>query len=396
MTARRTEVAMKEIQLSVPNLDLDILENIRETIETGWVSTGGRFIREFEHMVTKYTGTSASKSTQSGTAALHLALHVLGIGEGDEVLCPTVSFIATANPIKYVGAEPVFMDCGDDLNIDPVKVEAFLEEECRFSDGVVINKKTNRKVKAIMVVHVFGNPADMEEITRIAEKFSLFVVEDAAQALGSYYTGGKFAGKHCGTIGDLGVYSFNANKIITCGNGGMVVSDNHQYLRDINFLGVQAKSDPLRYKHDNIGFNYRLTNIHAAYGVSQMKKLEQFVEVKRKNYQSYAEKIVDIPGLSLLPFNDDTRPNYWFYGLCIEKDVYGRDVESTLQHLLKHKIHSRPLWGLLHKQKPYVSSQAYRIENAYEIHSNILNIPCSTNLSEGDIQTIVSVLAKVK
>lgn len=385
---------MKEIQLSVPNLDLDILDSIRETIETGWVSTGGRFIREFEHMVTKYTGTSASKSTQSGTAALHLALHVLGIGEGDEVLCPTVSFIATANPIKYVGAEPVFMDCGDDLNIDPAKVEAFLEEECRYSNGVVTNKKTNRIVKAIMVVHVFGNPADMEEITRIAEKFNLFVVEDAAQALGSYYTAGKFAGKHCGTIGDLGVYSFNANKIITCGNGGMVVSDNHQYLKEINFLGVQAKSDPLRYKHDNIGYNYRLTNIHAAYGVSQMKRLEEFINIKKRNYDRYREGLNAIKGLALLPFHSDVRPNHWFYGLQIDSEFYRRDVEETLQHLLKYKIHSRPLWGLLHEQKPYLSSQIYNIEKAKEFSRTVLNIPCSTTLVDSDIDNILEILEK--
>jgi len=264
----------KIIPLSVPNLSLDILENVKETIETGWVSTGGCFIKEFEEKVAKYVGVEKAVSCQSGTAGLHLALRVLGIGPGDEVIVPTVTFIAAVNPVKYMGAEPVFMDCDDTLNMDMDKLEEFLKNESYFTEGKVINRKTNRVIKAVIVVHVFGNPANIEKLMEIKEKYNLKVVEDATEALGSYYLEGKYAGKHCGTIGDIGVYSFNANKIITTGGGGMVVSHNKELLDKVEFLSTQAKTDSLYFIHDEIGYNYRMTNIQAAFGVDQIDRLE--------------------------------------------------------------------------------------------------------------------------
>jgi len=355
----------KYIPLSVPNLSLDILDNVRETIETGWVSTGGRFIKEFEEKVAKYVGVERAVSCQSGTAGLHLALRILGIGTGDEVIVPTVTFIATVNPVKYVGAEPVFMDCDDTLNMDMDKLEEFLENECYFKDGRVINKKTSRVIKAIIVVHVFGNPANMEKLMEIKDKYNLKIIEDAAEALGSYYLEGKFAGKHCGTIGDIGVYSFNANKIITTGGGGMVVSHNKELLDKIEFLSVQAKTDPLYFVHDEIGYNYRMTNIQAAFGVDQIDRLESFIETKIRNYNLYKEAIEQIEGLTLLPFRHDTRANHWFYSVIVDKEKYGLDRDELMLKLNNKSIQTRPLWRLVHKQKPYVNNQAYRIERAY-------------------------------
>jgi aminotransferase in exopolysaccharide biosynthesis len=379
----------KFIPLSVPNLSFDILENVKETIETGWVSTGGRFIKEFEEKVAKYVGIEKAVSCQSGTAGLHLALRVLGIGPGDEVIVPTVTFIAAVNPVKYMGAEPVFMDCDDTLNMDMDKLEEFLENECYFKDGKVINKKTNRIIKAIIVVHVFGNPANMEKLMGIKEKYNLKVIEDATEALGSYYLEGKYAGKFCGTIGDIGVYSFNANKIITTGGGGMVVSHNKELLDEVEFLSTQAKTDPLYFIHDEIGYNYRMTNIQAAFGVSQMDKLEQFIETKIRNYNLYKEALENIKGLTLLPFRPDTRANHWFYSVIVNKEKYGIDRDELLRKLNESNIQTRPLWRLVHKQKPYANSQSYKIERAYIYEKNLLNIPCSTNLSEEDVNIVI-------
>lgn len=386
----------KFIPLSVPNLSLDILENVKETIETGWVSTGGRFITEFEEKIAKYVGVEKAVSCQSGTAGLHLALRVLGIEPEDEVIVPTVTFIAAVNPVRYMGAQPIFMDCDDTLNMDMDKLEEFLENECDFTDGKVINKKTNRVIKAVIVVHVFGNPANIEKLMKIKEKYNLKVIEDATEALGSYYLEGKYAGKHCGTIGDIGVYSFNANKIITTGGGGMVVSNDKDLLDRVAFLGVQAKTNPLYFIHDEVGYNYRMTNIQAAFGVDQIDRLEGFIETKIRNYNLYKESIENIEGLTLLPFRLDTRSNHWFYSLMVDKEKYGIDRDVLLRKLNDNNIQTRPLWGLIHRQKPYIENQAYKIEKAYYYEENLINVPCSSNLSEDEIEIIMEKLREFK
>ncbi|GAQ24566.1 LegC family aminotransferase [Tepidanaerobacter syntrophicus] len=384
------------IPLSVPNLSLDIMENIKETIETGWVSTGGRFITEFEEKTARYVGVKRAVSCQSGTAGLHLALKVLGIEPEDEVIVPTVTFIAAVNPVKYMGAEPIFMDCDDTLDMDMDKLEEFLENECDFIDGKVINKKTKRQIKAITIVHVFGNPANMEKLIRIKEKYNLKVIEDSTEALGSYYLEGKYKGKYCGTIGDIGVYSFNANKIITTGGGGMVVSNNQELLDKVAYLAVQAKTDPLYFVHDEVGYNYRMTNIQAAFGTDQIDKLESFIETKIRNYNLYKKGIENIEGLTLLPFREDTRSNHWFYSVIVDKDKYGIDRDELLRKLNNDSIQTRPLWSLIHKQKPYLNNQSYKIEKAEFYEKNLINIPCSSNLSEEEVGVVVEKLQMYK
>ena len=385
----------KHIPLSVPNLSLDILENVKETIETGWVSTGGRFITEFENKIAKYVGVERAVSCQSGTAGLHLALRVLGIEPGDEVIVPTLTFIAAVNPVRYLGAEPIFMDCDDTLNMDMDKLELFLENECRFKEGKVINKKTGKVIKAIIIVHVFGNPANMERLMEIKEKYNLKVLEDATEALGSYYLQGKYANRHCGTIGDIGVYSFNANKIITTGGGGMVVSHNSELLDKVAFLSIQAKTDPLYFIHDEIGYNYRMTNIQAAFGTDQIDRLEGFIETKIKNYNLYKQAINEIPGLSLLPFRSDTRANHWFYSIIVDKEKYGIDRDVLLKKLNEKNIQTRPLWGLIHKQKPYLHNQAYNIERALFYGNNLINVPCSSSMKEDEINIVLEQIAQI-
>ena len=377
------------INLSVPNLSMDILDNLKECLESGWVSTGGRFIPEFETKVKNYMKTRCAAGVQSGTAGLHMSLQVLGVQRDEEVFVPTLTFIAAVNPTTYLGASPIFIDCDDSLCMDPLKLEKFCSEECDFKEGNLINKKTNKKIRALVVVHVFGNMADMEKIMAIAKKYNLKVLEDATEALGTYYTEGRYKGKYAGTIGDIGVLSFNANKIITTGGGGMVVGDNEELVEKVRFLSSQAKKDTLYFIHDEIGYNYRMLNLQAALGTSQIDQLESFIETKIKNYKIYKEELEKIEGLEILPFVEGIRANHWFYSLKIDKKKYGIGRDELLQKLVDAGIQTRPIWGLIHQQKPYSACQSYEIEKALYYYDRILNLPCSSNLTEKEVYQVI-------
>ena len=384
------------INLSVPNLSMDILDNLKECLESGWVSTGGRFIPEFESKVKKYMKVQNAAGVQSGTAGLHMALRVLGVEAGEEVIAPTLTFVAAVNPIVYQGATPVFIDCDDSLCMDSIKLEKFCKEECNFIDGVLINKKTNKKIKVLVVVHVFGNMADMEKIMDIAKKYKLKVLEDATEALGTYYTEGKYKGKYAGTIGDIGVLSFNANKIITTGGGGMVVGTNKELVEKVRFLSSQAKKDPLYFIHDEIGYNYRMLNLQAALGTSQIDQLENFIETKTKNYKIYKEELEKIDGLEILSFRDGIRPNHWFYSLKIDKEKYGIGRDELLKKLVESDIQTRPIWGLIHQQKLYTSYQSYKMEKSLYYYDRVLNLPCSSNLTEKEVYQVIGKIREFK
>lgn len=385
------------INLSVPNLGKEnILRNLSECLDSGWVSTGGRFISEFEDKIAKYVGVKEAVGVQSGTAGLHTALRVLGVKRDEEVIAPTLTFIAAVNPITYLGAQPVFIDCDDTFCIDPIKLEKFCREECEVIEGKLYNKKTKKQIKVIVVVHVFGNMADMEKIMDIAQKYNLKVLEDSTEALGTYYTSGRYTGKFAGTIGDIGVYSFNANKIITTGGGGMVVSNNQELLDKVRFLSVQAKTDPLYFIHDEIGYNYRMLNLQAALGTEQIDQLEDFINIKIRNYKRYKEAIEKIEGLELMPFNDNIRSNHWFYSLLVDKEKYGLNKDELLMKLNGENIQSRPIWGLIHQQKPYLNNEAYEMEKSLYYIDRILNIPCSTNLTEEEVDVVLEKLMRYK
>lgn len=388
---------MKRVELSIPNLQVEpILENLKECLESGWVSTGGKFIGEFEEKMAEYVGVPEAVGIQSGTAGLHTSLLSLGVKGGEEVIAPTLTFIAAVNPITYIGAIPVFVDCDDSLCIDPNKVEKFCSEECEMRDGVLYNKKTENPVTAIVVVHVFGNMANMEKIMEIGKKYNLKVLEDATEALGSYYIDGKYSGKFAGTMGDMGVYSFNANKIITTGGGGMVVSRDKDLLDRVRFISVQAKTDPLYFIHDEIGYNYRMLNIQAALGIEQIDRLEEFIETKRKNYERYRAGIEKIDGLELLPFNGGVRANYWFYSLVIDEKRYGMGKDELLNRLIEEGIQTRPIWGLIHEQRPYLEHEAYEMEKSIWYQRRVLNIPCSSNLAPEEVDYVIDKLKEFK
>ncbi len=373
------------IPLSVPNLKGNELKYVTEAVKTEWVSTGGPYVTDFENKIAEYVNAKGAVACQNGTAGIHTALMTVGVEKDDIVIVPTLTFIAAVNPVKYIGAEPVFMDCDDSLCIDPENLKAFCEEECEFIDNILLFKTTKQKVKAIIVVHVFGNMADMEKILPIARKYNLKVIEDATEAIGTYYTEGALKGKYAGTMGDIGVYSFNGNKIITTGGGGMIVSNNEIYLKLSKHLTTQAKSDELNYTHDMIGYNYRMTNLQAALGLAQLEQLEKFIEIKNKNYNLY-EKLLADTGFKLIKFRENIRGNKWFYALLCS-DCSQRD--KLIKYLLDKNIQTRPIWGLINEQKPYLGSEAYEIEKAKYYWEHVINIPCSTNISEADIKTVV-------
>lgn len=372
-------------------MDSRIAENLQECVETGWVSTGGRFIGEFEKKVARYLGMNDAVACQSGTAGLHTALRILGVGAGQEVIVPAVTFIAAVNPVRYLGAVPVFMDCDRTLCMDPDKLEKFCREECSLEDGRLINKSTGRTVKAVIPVHVFGSLADMERIMYIAETYGLRVLEDASEALGSFWESGHFVGKHAGTVGHMGVYSFNANKIITTGGGGMIVSKHNEALARARYLITTAKNDPLYFVHDEVGYNYRMLNLQAAIGVSQIDYLEPFIKTKIRNYSLYGDFLEGVAGMRLLPFSPGVRANHWFYSLLID-DQKRRD--KLMMRLIDAGVQCRPLWKLVNTQKAYRPFQAYMVERAPYYEGHILNIPCSVSLTEGDVKYVSEKIIK--
>lgn len=381
----------KMIPLSVPNLKGNEQKYVCEAIESQWVSTAGAFVNRFEQEMASYLNVKEAVACQSGTAGLHLALLALGINSNHEVIVPTLTFIAAVNPVKYVGAEPIFFDCDASLCLDPLKLEKFCEEECCFKEEELINKKSGKPIKAIIVVHIFGNMADLGKICDVAKKYKLLVIEDATEALGTCYVEEKYENKFAGTIGDVGVYSFNGNKIITTGGGGMVVAKDHKVLEKIKYLSTQAKDDEISFIHNEVGYNYRMTNIQAAMGVAQLEQLEDFIKVKKDNYNLYKNEIQKIDGLTILDFKENIRPNYWFYTLYFESE-YVLNKDQIIKYLGSKMIQVRPIWGLVGDQKPYIGKQTYRIEKARGYFEKAINIPCSSNLSREDAMYIIDCL----
>ena len=381
------------IPLSVPQLRGNEIKYVVDALQSEWVSTSGSYVTRFEEEMKKYLKVDQTAACQSGTAALHLALRLCGVDKEDEVIVPTLTFIAAVNPIKYLGAEPVFMDCDDTLNIDCDKLACFLQNECKLTTQGLINRHTGHRIKALIVVHVFGNMANLETIRQLADMYQIKLVEDATEALGTYFTEGMYKGRFAGTIGDFGAYSFNGNKMITTGGGGMLVAKDPLMVEKARYLSAQAKDDLLYYQHNEIGYNYRMTNLQAALGVAQLEQIETFIGIKIKNYNLYKSKINSASGLSLLSFNPKARNNHWFYALYIQSEEFERD--RLLRKLKESKIETRPIWQLIHTQKMYLKNQAYQIEKAPYYLSRVLNLPCSTNLKAEEIESITHILGRL-
>lgn len=381
------------IPLSVPNFEGNERKYVDDALDQGWVSTGGAYINTLEERLAEFLHTEKTACVQSGTAALHLSLVDAGVKPGDVVLVPPLTFIAAVNPVKYQFATPVFIDCDDSFCMDPEKLKGFCEQECIFTDDALYFK--GQHVKALVVVHVFGNLADMEKIMAIAAKYKLKVIEDATEALGSKYTEGRYAGKYAGTIGDYGAYSFNGNKIITTGGGGAVTARDSAKVDHIKYLSTQAKDDPHYYIHNEVGYNYRMTNLQAALGVAQLEELPEFLRRKKKFYEEYLELFKDFELGYIMPFREGTDSNHWFYSLNIDRTKVHQTMREIITELEKRGIGTRAIWDLINKQIPYEGEVTYHLEKAPYYAERILNIPCSTSLTDDDVKRAADTIKDV-
>jgi perosamine synthetase len=379
----------KLIPLSVPSIKGNEWKYVKECLDTEWVSSAGRYVNLFEEKIVEYTGAKYAVATVNGTAALHIALIIAGVKADDEIIVPSLTFIAPINAIKYVNANPIFIDSDEFYNIDSEKTIEFIRNETFFKDDFTFNKKTGKRISVIIPVHIFGNAVWLDELVPLCRERNIRIIEDSTESLGTRYTKGNFSGKHTGTIGDFGTISFNGNKIITTGGGGMILTDNIVYANKAKYLTTQAKDDEVRYIHNEVGYNYRMINVLAAIGVAQLERLDEYIEIKKENYLTYKDAIKNINGLTLANVPDYANSNYWMYGLQLEERIYPFDKEGLMEKLSCNKIQSRPIWYPNHLQKPFVDCQNYKIENTLMLVKKTLNIPCSVNIIKDEIDFVI-------
>ncbi|MGB0675221.1 MAG: LegC family aminotransferase [Candidatus Nanopelagicales bacterium] len=359
------------IPLATPNIGGREWEYVRECLDTGWVSSVGSYVTRFEQDFAGAVDAEYAIAVASGTAALHLSLLLAGVRPGDEVVLPSLTFIATANAVEYCGARPVFLDCEPDhLQLSPEVLRTWLEEHLG-ADGR--NRKSGAVVRALLPVHILGHPYDVDAVGRIADEFGLVVVEDAAEALGA-----KYRGRPVGSKSRLAAFSFNGNKILTTGGGGMVVTSDEALAERARYLSTQAKDDPVRYVHGEIGFNYRLTNVQAAIGCAQLERLDEFVDRKREiaaRYDSAFEEEDRIQTIRGAPWAEG---NAWMYTVLLEEGAPGPD--QVIAAMSKASVQVRPLWQPLHRSPAFAGVPHPPCPVAEDVHARAVSLPCSTDL----------------
>jgi perosamine synthetase len=373
------------IPLSEPRIGGNEWKYVKDCLDTGWVSYLGSYVKRFEEAVAGYVGSGHGIAVVNGTAALHISMVASPVLPDDEVIVPALTFVAPVNAVSYCRARPVFMDADPgNLCLDWEKTEDFLKKECeQRKDGRTYNRATGRRVKAILPVHVFGHPADMDRIVEISTRYNIEIIEDATESLGSDYRG-----KKTGSFGRTGCFSFNGNKLITTGGGGLVVTDDGDLAARIKHLTTQAKTDPFEYDHDEIGYNYRLTNVQAAIGLAQMEGIDDMIRAKRENLRYYMDLLLPNENLAFLAEEEWARSNCWFYTIKVAED----DKSPLMGYLLSKKIQVRPIWKLIHTLPMYTRSQAYRIENAAKAYSTCINLPCSAGIKKEEIEYVAETI----
>ncbi|AYO58834.1 pyridoxal phosphate-dependent aminotransferase [Chryseobacterium sp. 6424] len=359
------------------------LKYIHEAFEQNWVAPLGPNVNNFEDDLKDYLQEDIEVAALSaGTAALHLALLILGVSAGDEVICQTFTFAASANPITYVGAKPVFIDSENQTwNMCPDALE----------QAIIDRNKLGKKPKAIIVVHLYGMPAQMDRIAEIAHRYSIPLIEDAAEALGS-----TFKGQKCGTFGDMSVLSFNGNKIITTSGGGALICKNMAQKHKAIFLSTQARDNAPHYQHSEVGYNYRMSNISAGIGRGQMEVLDQRVEERRANHHFYLNLFKDIPGTKVFTEPDAAYfSNHWLSAVTIDESLAGFNADELYLALKEENIESRPLWKPMHLQPVFQDAPYYGGKVAEELFNTSLCLPSGSNLSNADRERIKAVISAV-
>ena len=377
------------IPLIVPEIRGNEWKYVKECLDTNWVSSVGSYVDRFERVTADLVGVKYAIATVNGTAALHIALLLAGVEADDEVLVSTLTFIAPANAIRYVGAWPVFIDAEPRyLQIDPAGVVDFLENDCRWDGQILHNRRTGRRVKAILPVHILGHPVDLDPILAVAAKYSLPVIEDATEGLGA-----RYREKSLGSFGDAGCFSFNGNKIITTGGGGMLVTNNADWAARARYLTTQAKDDPIEYVHNAVGYNYRLTNMLAAMGCAQMEQLDTFIEAKRQIAKRYQESMASLAGIHLPEEADWAFSSFWMYTVLIDDLVSPLDSRKLIQELSDQKIQTRPLWQPIHRSRAHSNTASPPSPNADTLYRQAVSLPCSVGLAPSAQDRVVEVIA---
>ena len=382
--------AGEPIPNAVPHLAGNEWRYLKECLDTNWVSSAGPFVDRFEREVAAYVGVRHAIAVASGTAALHAGLLGAGVAPGDEVLVPTLTFVATANAIRYCGAWPVFMDSDPETwTMDVAKTAEFLARECETRRGVLVNRASGRRVRALLPVHLYGHPADLDPLLELTGRYPIVLIEDAAEALGACYKG-----RRVGAHGLAGCLSFNGNKIITTGGGGMVLTHDDALARRLRSLTTQARADGGEWIHDEVGFNYRLTNLQAAMGVAQLEQLDRFVEAKRTTARAYSEALSRLGGVEPLAERPWAFSSFWMYSVLLEPAVWG-SAREVIDATTAAGVQCRPLWYPLHRQPVYRDScQAYRIEVADRLHARGLSLPCSVSITAEQRDRVIRCLAR--
>ena len=360
----------KKIWLASPHMSDEgyEMQYVKEAFDTNWVAPLGPNVNEFEKELAAKVGSKHAAAMTSGTGAIHLALKAAGVGEGDIVFCPTLTFSATANPIIYQNATPVFIDSDyETWNMDPKALEAAFE-------------KYGDKVKAVLVVHLYGLSADMDKIMEICSRYDVTVIEDAAESLGAFYKG-----KHTGTFGEFGVFSFNGNKIITTSGGGMLVSDDEEKIKKVRFWSTQSRDAARHYQHSELGFNYRMSNVVAGIGRGQLKVLNQRVAKKKHIFEFYKREFVSLEGVEFMPINDWNEPNYWLSVMTLNGSVRPLDVMEALE---KGNIESRPVWKPMHMQPFFAEYDYVGSDVSEKLFENGVCLPSDTKMTDEDLERI--------
>lgn len=369
------------ILLSPPHLGDQELAYVHEAFATNWIAPVGPQVDAFETEFCQTIGAGYGAAVSSGTAALHLALRLVGVGPGDEVFCSTLTFVATANPILYLGATPVFIDSDrTSWNMDPHLLQTALEQRAKWG----------KLPRAVVLVHLYGQSADIDPILQVCDRYGIPLIEDAAESLGATYKG-----RSPGTFGHLGIFSFNGNKIITTSGGGMLVSNQHALVQQARFLATQARDPAPHYQHSAMGYNYRLSNVLAGIGRGQLQVLADRVEARRRNFERYHQALADLPGVTFMPEADYGRATRWLTCLTIDPDRFGCDRDHLLQSLAAANIESRPVWKPLHRQPLFSGYDCIGGTVAESLFARGLCLPSGSSLTQADMNRIFEVISQV-
>ena len=391
------------IPVNEPLIAKNALAYVSECIKTGWISSGGSYIRQFEEEFARFLRTKHAITTTSGTSSLHLAIASLGIGPGDEVLIPALTMIAVPYAVLYTGATPWLVDSDPDMfNMDPDKIREFIQHQCTYNkkEKTLINKTTEKKVRGIIPVHLYGHPCPLKDIMTIAREYDLFVIEDAAEAHGALIYEEKDKQSFCfaGTVGDIGCFSFYANKLITTGEGGMVVTDNDHIAEKARSLKDLAHSPQKRFLHTDVAFNYRMTNLQAAVGVAQLEEIHTFIEIKRKMATSYNSLLEDVEGLTLPVEKTWARNVYWMYTVLVERE-FGLSRDDLMKRLREKGVDTRTFFIPVHRQPvfqklDYLNSLSLPV--AEDVSRKGLYLPSGLALTQDQIQEVCRIIKDIK